>query len=357
MTPYHNKLLLGDCRQHLPTLPDALVDCVVTSIPYWGLRNYDDHPDQIGLEPSPEEFVATIVAVFDQVARVMKPTGTCWLNIGDSYWGGKGQNGNTKARTTAADRGYKQPLGTPIMANRPADGKHPILKPKDKMLMPFRVALALQEAGWWVRQDIIWHKLNPMPESVNDRPTTGHEYLFLLTRVGSGYFYDARAIQEPCSDNTHAHARASKAMIRQFQTRKGIDTKGGNQGSGRMPTVATPKTQLGDAQMGVRNTSSFAEGTLGPVHFRNKRSVWSVSSKGIQEAHFATFPPALILPCILAGCPTGGLVLDPFMGSGTTAIVARSNGRHYLGIELTEPSMAIAKRRIERELGILNLID
>lgn len=352
MTPYHNQILTGDCRTVLPTLPTALADCVVTSIPYWGLRDYHGHPDQVGQEPSPEAFVSTVVAIFEEVARVMKPTGTCWLNVGDSYWGGKGQNGSSHARRTAAERGYKQPLGTPITANRPADGKHPVFKPSDKMLMPFRLAIALQEAGWWVRQDIVWHKVNPLPESVWNRPTTAHEYIFLLTRQRSGYYYDADAIAEVCSENTHA--RASKEVIRAFNSRPGVDNKGGNQGTGKMPTVATKKSKAGDGQMGVKNNTSFAEGTLGPVHTRNRRSVWSVPVRGIPEAHYATFPLELIRPCILAGCPPDGLVLDPFIGSGTTFIEARANDRHCLGIELVPETVELAQRRIWRELGFFS---
>ena len=279
-------LHVGDCLETLRTLPDNSVHCCVTSPPYWGLRDYG-HAGQIGLEQTPDEYVGRLVEVFREVRRVLRDDGTVWLNLGDSYAGGKGQNGNSKARLTAAARGYKQAAGTVLMATRPIDLPIDGLKPKDLVGIPWRVAFALQADGWWLRQDIIWHKPNPMPESVRDRCTKAHEYVFLLTK-SARYFYDAAAVAEPSiypDDNRKA--------------RSTVDQK-------RMPTASIAGVRPGSA--------TYAN--------RNRRSVWTVTTKPYKGAHFATMPPELAETCIRAGCPVGGAVLDPFTGRGTTLAVA-----------------------------------
>ena len=267
-------LVLGDCRNVLPTLPAGSVHCCVTSPPYFGLRDYG-HENQIGLERTPEAFVQELVEVFREVRRVLRDDGTLWLNLGDSY---NAYNANRGASTSISDgtagRGHpthRRGLTTPTLKN------------KDLIGIPWRVAFALQSDGWYLRQDIIWHKPNPMPESVTDRCTKAHEYLFLLSK-GARYHFDSEAIKEPA-------------------------TKGAT---------------------------------------RNRRSVWSVTTKPFKGAHFATFPPDLIEPCILAGCPAGGTVLDPFMGSGTTAAVSLQHGRQFVGVELNPEYLELARRRVDQ---------
>ncbi len=299
-------ILKGDCRDVLATLPDESVHCVVTSPPYFGLRDYGVEV-QIGLEPAPEDFIDEMVAVFREVRRVLRTDGTCWVNLGDSYandgkWGG--HTGGKHAKALHA---------SPIGRNKRYTG----LKPKDLCGIPWRVALALQADGWWLRRDIIWHKVNPMPENVWDRCTTTHEYVFHLTR-SQDYFYDANAIKEPVTGNAHARGN-------------GINPKAQEPGSG------------------IRQNASFSGAVNGLVNERNKRSVWTIVSEPFPEAHFATFPPALVEPCILAGCPAGGTVLDPFGGAGTTGMVAARLHRNAILIELNPEYAEIAERRIAND--------
>ena len=295
-------ILKGDCRQVLATLPDESVHCVVTSPPYFGLRDYGV-AGQIGLEASPDAFVDELVAVFAEARRVLRPDGTLWLNLGDSYanngkWGGHTGGKHVKALHCS-----------PIGRNKRYTG----FKPKDLIGIPWLVAFALRADGWYLRRDIIWHKLNPMPESVRDRPSTAHEYLFLLTKELT-YYYDADAILEPVSPNTHARL-----------------------------------SQVGSARA---NGGSKTNGNILPVTYRNKRSVWPTATEAFSEAHFATFPPALIEPCILAGCPAGGTVLDPFGGAGTTGMVADRLGRNAILIELNPEYADMAERRIRNDAGM-----
>ncbi len=277
------KIITGDCRDVLKTLPDGSINCCVTSPPYFGLRDYGVD-GQIGLEQTPDEYVAEMVAVFREVRRVLKDDGTLWLNLGDSYSGsGKGPAGNLGK--THNEREIKQTSGIV------PDG----LKPKDLIGIPWRVAFALQADGWWLRQDIIWAKPNPMPESVRDRCTKSHEYIFLLSKRPR-YYFDAEAIAEKA---VHPGVRMATAY-----------------------TVAA---------VGTTSTTPYGGNAK---ETRNKRSVWTVCTQPYKGAHFATFPPDLIKPCILAGCPEGGTVLDPFGGSGTTGEVAAGNGRDAILIEL-----------------------
>jgi DNA modification methylase len=308
----------GDCRQVLKTLPDCFVNCCVTSPPYWGLRDYGC-AGQIGLEQTPEAYVAELVAVFREVKRVLRDDGTLWLNLGDSYARQAGDD-STKdvdsglgrtGRTGKSDVLFKKGCNTP-----PAG-----LKPKDLVGIPWRVAFALQSDGWYLRQDIIWHKPNPMPESVTDRCTKAHEYIFLLSK-SARYYYDADAIAEPAQ---YGQEHANKA------TSWGTNRKHPNKAN-----VADYAFKGDNHTCGKDDEGNFT---------RNKRSVWTVATQPYKEAHFATFPPALIRPMILAGCPAGGTVLDPFGGSGTTGEVSEMEGRNSILIELNPKYCELQKKR------------
>ena len=262
-------ILVGDVRTTLRGLADRSVQCVVTSPPYWGLRDYG-RDDQIGLETSPELYVTALVSVFNEVRRVLSDDGTLWLNLGDSY------AGNNSRASNNGRAGFGNPREG--VFERIGDG----LKTKDLVGIPWRVAFALQADGWYLRQDIIWHKPNPLPESVKDRCTKAHEYIFLLSKSPK-YYFDYEAIKEP---------------------------------------------------------------TVNSQDKRNRRDVWTVPVKPFKGAHFATFPTDLITPCILAGCPEGGIVLDPFFGAGTTGVVAQQNNRRWIGCELNADYALIAENRI-----------
>ena len=332
-------ILLGDVRETLRQLPDGSVNCVVTSPPYWGLRDYG-HDGQIGLEQTPDEYVAEMVAVFREVRRVLADDGTLWLNLGDSYASyrdGKATPDTTRGDSTgtlvpkgkAANRSASNFAGTPI--------KH-----KDLVGIPWRVAFALQADGWYLRQDIIWAKPNPMPESVTDRCTKSHEYLFLLTKKAK-YYFDHEAIKEPL-------AESSKARLSQnIEAQKGSD-RVPDKTNGRMKAVASGirfgGSKYGDSNDPKHATKSGNEWVQSPDAKRNKRSVWHITTKPFKEAHFAVMPEALVEPCILAGCPPDGTVLDPFLGSGTVGVVAQRNGRNWIGCELNPEYAKIAEARI-----------
>lgn len=295
------QLLLGDSLTILKTLPDQCVQTCVTSPPYWGgLRDYGVD-GQLGLEETPEEHIEKLVLVFREVRRVLRDDGTLWLNYGDCYY-------STDLRR-GLDR--KRRIGT----------LHSILKPKDLVGMSWRVAFALQADGWYLRQDCVWHKPNPMPESARDRCTKAHEYIFLLSK-SERYHFDADAIKEPLVSDPEK----IRAKIEAAQRRK------------RHETIRDKRVKTMEAL--VSNTKAYAPTA------RNKRSVWTVSPKPYVGAHFATYPPELIRPCILAGAPTQHTVLDPFMGSGTTGYVARLLQRNFIGIELSPEYMKLAKKRI-----------
>ena len=305
-----NTIINGDSLEVIKTLPDNSINCCVTSPPYWGLRNYGVE-GQIGLEKTPEEYVGKMVAVFGEVRRVLKADGTLWLNLGDSYANQKtgdtysGFNDRYFGRETDGGK-QAQTVSNADIGRLDFNG----LKPKDLVGIPWRVAFALQADGWYLRQDIIWHKPNPMPESVTDRCTKAHEYVFLMSK-SQQYYYDNEAIKE-------------RTLTKDNSNRNRDITKLNN----------TPgRTKM----MGLK-TNDYDN--------RNKRSVWTVATQPFKEAHFAVFPPDLIKPMILAGCPTGGVVLDPFVGSGTTAIVARELGRRFIGIELNPEYAGMASRRV-----------
>lgn len=343
------EVLEGDCRAILPTLVAESVHCVVTSPPYWGLRDYGtasweggevgcehrggpmrtyktnggsvpaEHREffrdrcpcgamridaQLGLEPTPEDYVAHMVTVFREVRRVLRDDGTCWINMGDGYASGEvGRHDHAQAAglcagSTAAGR-HAIGLG---MNGRQQRRLHTGLKAKDLVGMPWRLAFALQADGWFLRADIIWAKPNPMPESVTDRPTKAHEYVFLLSK-SARYYYDADAVREEVTGNAHSR------------------------GNGVTPKSAIPG-------LGIRANGSFHAAVHDLVSSRNLRTVWTIATEPTPEAHFATFPQALAARCILAGCPAGGTVLDPFAGTGTVGQVAERSGRHSILVEL-----------------------
>ena len=370
-----NEILHGDCLDMLKTLPDESVNCCITSPPYYGLRDYGTGTwvggdpncphkrlnklgkststghaqdelngnvgdsiyktvckdcgavrvdNQIGLEETPEQYIQKLVDVFSEVRRVLKDDGVLWVNIGDTYWGSGGGRGSTyhDSRTDvvqSGNKGFNDMQFAPVLTKEHGD-----LKPKDLIGIPWMLAFALRESGWYLRQDIIWAKPNPMPESVKDRCTKSHEYIFMLTKSAK-YYFDYEAIQE----------RAT-----------GYD--------GRLDTVnkGSPKSRNGNYMPnGQRINSMAANGHerwsfKDDVPIRNKRDVWTVVPSHYKEAHFATFPEELIRPMVLAGCPKDGIVLDPFMGSGTVGVVAKHNNRNYIGIELNSDYIKMANRRI-----------
>lgn len=302
---------VGDCREILRSLAPGSVHCVVTSPPYFGLRDYGVE-GQIGLEQTPEEYVAELVEVFREVRRVLRDDGTLWLNLGDSYAGGN-TGGKWREGSARAD-GEVRGDGSTSRRNRNGIGAVGGLKPKDLIGIPWRVAFALQADGWWLRQDVIWHKPNPMPESVRDRCTKAHEYIFLLSK-GPRYYFDHEAIREQS-----------------------------------VSAAGTAGNWKGNRDLGLPNGQTrFAKPNLGGSidGKRNRRSVWTVATRPFKGAHFATFPPDLVEPCILAGCPAGGTVLDPFGGAGTTGVVAKKNGRHAILVELNPEYADMARDRIE----------
>jgi DNA modification methylase len=355
------EVIIGDNRQALKELPDASVQTVVTSPPYWGLRDYGtatwiggdescDHEtprsrgadikaddkqgtskgsrpnlqwdckcgairedNQIGLEQSPDDFIEQLCVVFDEVWRVLKDDGTIWVNLGDSYSAMR----DSKASPDSLRTGEGTRVGSAANRN-PENLRKAGLKHKDLVGIPWRFAFAMQARGWYLRSDIIWHKPNPMPESVTDRPTKSHEYIFLMTKAPR-YYYDHEAIKE---DAIWAEEKRA--------------------GKGRLHYDGKRQGEKGTGQ----------ENFVSIVDKKNKRSVWQVNVKGYKEAHFATYPTELIEPCILAGSKEGDTVLDPFSGSGTTGEVALKHGRNYIGLELNPDYAAISEKRITDAVGM-----
>jgi DNA modification methylase len=327
-----HRILQGDCVESLRTLPDASVHCCVTSPPYWGLRDYG-HDGQIGLEPTPEAYVARMVEVFREVRRVLREDGTCWVNLGDSYASGGGQA--SPHRDSCGGIGKKGTRGTQPYHSAGGGFERPAsiagaIKPKDLVGIPWRVAFALQADGWWLRQDIIWHKPNPMPESVRDRCTKAHEYVFLMTK-SERYFYDAEAVSEASKDPDGFRYQGGYKEMQQHNIAAGMLRSDGS-------AACHSRTETG-------SVPHFASGYGSR---RNRRSVWTVTTKPYSGAHFATMPPDLVEPCILAGCPEGGTVLDPFAGSGTTLAVAAELGRSGIGCELNPEYIELANQRIAK---------
>ena len=301
-------ILFGDCRETLKQFDEKARVCV-TSPPYYGLRDYGGENNQIGMEQTPEDYVDEMVKVFRLVRDNLTDDGTLWLNIGDSYYNYR-KDGNYPKQTVSKTR-QDLPTKTPVRANK-LEG----YKSKDLIGIPWLLAFALRKDGWYLRQDIIWHKPNPMPESVKDRCTKAHEYIFLLSK-SKNYYYDNEAIKEPVKQD--------------WGTRDRTNGKYHNEGTGLQPHSGL--------------TKSYPK--------KNKRSVWSVTKKPYKGAHFATFPPELIEPCIKAGSEVGDIILDPFMGSGTTAMVAKMLDRYYIGCELHEDYGNLIQERVPINVSYL----
>ncbi|MDR8915836.1 DNA-methyltransferase [Burkholderia multivorans] len=350
----------GDCRDLMRAMiaDGVRVQTIVTSPPYWGLRSYlpDGHPDkhrEIGQEPTLREFIDTLVGVFDLARELLADDGTLWLNMGDSYcstdkWGG-GKGGNTGKQTVAGDGSV--PSWAVRQRTQPQQG----VKPKDLYGQPWRLAFALQDAGWYLRQDIIWHKSNPMPESVRDRCTKAHEYLFLLSK-SERYYFDADAIAESASGTEE---RAQQRRARELAAEHGLTDE-------HLAAIrAVGITDAGKAQVTqdgfgkndprVQALANEAKAALGGYYRefliserRNRRSVWTIPLMPYKGAHFATFPEALVEPCVLAGSRPGDVVFDPFFGSGTTGQVAQRLGRRFLGCELNPDYESLQRDRLRQ---------
>ncbi|KZL04557.1 Modification methylase DpnIIB [Pseudovibrio axinellae] len=333
------EIRLGDVLDRLREMPDNSVDCVVTSPPYWGLRDYGVD-GQLGLEPTLKEHLDKMVEVFEEVRRVLKPDGTCWINYGDCYAttpaGHKADN-DGRIRTKGDDRTFTQKPFSTIQGN---------LKPKDLCMVPNRFAIALQDAGWWVRGEIIWAKPNPMPESVRDRPAVAHEKIWLLTK-SPRYFYDKEAVRQGRVGDEDAdgfrggcYTRSKAGKRKAIGNKRVSDKQRGH--SKRHAGFDTRWDQMTkeDQQANGRNLRNYEPAPL---------EVWNVATRPFPGAHFATFPPELAQRCIEAGCPRGGVVLDPFGGAGTTGLVALRHGRRAILIELNPAYAAIAQERIEKD--------
>lgn len=300
-----SKIITGNAIEVLKELPDCTADCCITSPPYLGLRDYGVN-DQIGLENSVEDYINRLTDIFREVRRVLKKDGTLWLNIGDSYVSSNSEYSNCKR--------------------------------KDLIGIPWLLAFALRNDGWYLRQDIIWEKPNAMPESVKDRCTKSHEYIFLFSKQ-SKYYFDYEAIKEPAVGFNNIAPAGSKGTLRpNGRLRKG------NSRTFRGGGVYTKGQSFNNSVEITRESHGNNENMTG---LRNKRSVWTVATQGYKEAHFATFPEKLIEPCVLAGSKEGGIILDTFLGSGTTAVVAKKHNRGFIGIELNPEYVEMAKRRLE----------
>lgn len=308
-------VIVGNALDELRKMESCSVDCCVTSPPYYNLRDYGID-GQIGLETTPEEYISKLVDVFREVRRVLKHDGTLWLNIGDSYAG----SGKGKKDTHTTNMGNKGTLNNSALQG---NFKSAEIKPKDLIGIPWLLAFSLRADGWYLRQDIIWQKPNCMPESVRDRCTRSHEYIFLLSKSRK-YYYDNETIMEEAVTSDRSSPRGSEGAF--------------EPNSGRCK-----QDKFGDRRYTGFNERYFAQK---PPFKRNKRDVWNVSTCGYKGAHFAVFPEKLIEPCVLAGCKEGGTVLDPFCGSGTTGVVAAKNNRNFIGIELNPEYAELARKRI-----------
>lgn len=327
-------LKLGNSLDKLKEIPDEFCRCCVTSPPYWGLRNYQCE-DQLGMEKSPEEYVSNIVEICSEIYRVLTVDGTLWLNIGDSYWGGKGQSGSGDPEQQlernksgeSLNKSYHHVAGK--KKTRPSDGKHPIIKPKDLCGIPWRVAFALQEFGWYLRQDIIWAKRNCMPESMDDRCTRSHEYIFLMTK-NKQYYFNNKAIFEEAS----------------YDGRKDTKLKG------------CQKYENGEYLQNQPEQTFHARGherwpnSVDGIRMRNKRDVWFVNTANYKGNHYAVMPFEIAETCILAGSKEEDWIIDPFSGSGTTGLASLSLKRNYLGIEINSDFLIESRNRIEESHGM-----
>ncbi len=354
MKPYyqdnHCTIYHGDVIKVLKKLAPESVNCCITSPPYWGLRDYDV-TGQIGLEKTPELYIKKMVSVFREVKRVLRKDGTCWINIGDTYAGYKMGNTNFTMRNGAAGQFFTKKMPSNV-------------KPKDMIGIPWLLAFALRADGWFLRDEIIWSKPNPMRESVKDRCTKSHEKIFLLAKSRK-YYFDQDAIKEPIKNET------LKRLSQDIENQQGSIVPGREKrvkphfpsgwknGKGSHSAIdhnqGTRKKFDSNMSSGGKSWTGHT-GSIGangtPTHgeMANKLNVWTVPTQGYKEAHFATYPENLIVPCILAGCPAGGVVLDPFHGSGTTGKVAKNHNRKYIGIELNDKYIELSKKRLSQEV-------
>lgn len=323
-------IIVGDAIEVLRKIKSESVDCCVTSPPYYNLRDYGIE-GQIGLETTPEEYISKLVDVFREVWRVLKQDGTLWLNIGDSYAG----SGKGKKDTHTTNMGNKGTLNNSALQG---NFRSAAIKPKDLIGIPWLLAFSLRADGWYLRQDIIWQKPNCMPESVRDRCTKSHEYIFLLSKSPK-YYFDGEAISEPIADST------VKRCSQNIAAQKGSDRQPGKS-NGNMKACLP---RFGGEKYAEGSIRTKSGNIYIPSLRRNKRDVWTVSTAGFKGAHFAVFPEKLIEPCVLAGCKEGGTVLDPFCGSGTVGEAAKIYGRSFIGIELNPQYAEIAKERIKEK--------
>lgn len=323
-------ILQGDALSVLKTLDDESIDCCVTSPPYYNLRDYGVD-GQIGLEDSPQEYIQKLVEIFREVRRVLKKDGTLWVNIADSYATGtnatrkQSKNPGVGANNPKAQNSVSR-VGTPVGC-----------KTKDLIGIPWMLAFALRDDGWYLRQDIIWAKPNPMPESVRDRCTKSHEYIFMFSK-SPRYYYDSEAIQEDAVSYDKRPSALQRAREKGYSTKDRLYPEAYKKSAPRFGG-----NKYGDSTDAHHQTKSGNVYEYRPK--RNKRDVWTVTTKPYKGAHFATFPPDLIEPCILAGCPQGGVVLDPFGGSGTTGMVAKRHGRDFVLIELNAEYVKLCEER------------
>lgn len=349
MNRWLNQCHFGDVRDVLRRMisDGVKVNTIVTSPPYWGLRSYlpADHPDkarEIGSEPTLREYLATMVDVFDLCREVLRDDGTMWVNMGDGYSGG-GRGGNPTRESSTLQGSKLSQEASMIKRSTPDD---PAFKTKDLIGQPWRLAFALQDAGWWLRQDIVWAKPNPMPESIRDRCTKAHEYIFLLAKL-ERYYFDQEAILEPVSAGTHARLSQNvQAQIGSTRANGGAKTNGNMKAVGRRVAPVQDARKLAEAGQRTKNNDSFDAAMAIMPQKRNKRSVWTVTTEKYSGAHFATFPTKLIEPCVLAGAPAGGVVFDPFFGSGTVGQVAQQLGRKFIGIDINEANRPLQAERL-----------
>ena len=324
-----NEIICGDALIVLQNMPAESVNCCVTSPPYFGLRDYGC-AGQIGLEDTPEQYTERLTEIFREIRRLLRTDGVCWLNIGDSYAGsGKGAWDADKLKQLKNKQSYKFSTDNPA-AQMPK--KWDKIKPKDLLGIPWLVAFSLQADGWWLRSAVVWEKPNVLPQSVKDRPTSSYEFVFLLAK-SEKYYYDYKAIMEPVAAGTADRMKRGVSTTHKYI----------NGASGQTPhNLNKPREN--------RSGEDIELPTM-----RNKRDVWRVCTNSYRAArtHFATFPVELIRPCILAGCPEGGTVIDPFIGSGTTAVTAIMEGRNYIGIDLNSEYCALARERIEKQTALV----
>ncbi|WP_186276359.1 DNA-methyltransferase [Burkholderia gladioli] len=348
----------GDCRDLMRTMiaDGVRVQTIVTSPPYWGLRSYlpDGHPDkarEIGQEPTLREFIYTLVGVFDLASELLADDGTLWLNMGDSYAGSRGapwgpSPAATEARAMTASRRRDD---APVPRS---DVRVEGLKPKDLVGQPWRLAFALQDAGWYLRQDIIWHKPNPMPESVRDRCTKAHEYLFLLSK-SERYYFDHQAIREPRTQDEDSSVFRGGCYVGGADDNAALGKRRVPGNKSHKGTTASANDEKHRTKAGlVDYAQRERDADPGDLGTRNRRSVWTIATQPYVAAHFATFPEALVEPCVLAGSRPGDVVFDPFFGSGTVGQVAQRLGRRFLGCELNPDYEPLQRDRL-RQPGLL----